>query len=112
MTGYGRYRGRRIFDVKKRILTQCHAEKRGYVTDCLIFEGEKDRDGYGRIKDHGKYRQAHSVLVDPTDDPKKNELDHLCYQVDCIRPSHLEWVTHEENLKRRRDRRKTTEENP
>jgi hypothetical protein len=28
------------------------------------------------------------------------EIDHLCYQRDCVEPTHLEFVTHGENIRR------------
>lgn len=98
-----KYRGygtERVFDVKRRLRSQSHLEDRGFDTPCLIFDGEKDRDGYGRIKDHGKYRPAHQIFMG--EPPFAGaEIDHLCKQRDCVRPTHLEWVTRVENMKRR-----------
>jgi hypothetical protein len=93
------YPKKRIFDVKKRLLSGSHQEDMGYVTPCLRWDGEKDKNGYGQIKDKGKYVWVHHVFKGRP--PEGLETDHLCETRDCSRPSHLEWVTREENLRRR-----------
>lgn len=108
---WGRY-SKPVGDVRTRLLSRSKQEDRGYETPCLIFDGEKDSEGYGRIKNKGKYVQAHWVLIGR---PQKGyEIDHLCHQRDCVRPSHLEVVTRQENTLRRgdtgRSKRATVEE--
>lgn len=93
------YPKKRVTDVKRRILSRARAEDRGYESACLIWLGEKDKFGYGKIKRNGKYVQAHWVIKG--DPPEGYEVDHLCHQRDCVRPSHLEYVTRAENTKRR-----------
>jgi hypothetical protein len=88
-----------IGTVKQRLLKRCRQEDRGYVTPCLIWMGEKDKEGYGKIKDGGKYVPAHWVLAGAP--PEGMQKDHLCHQRDCVRPSHLEDVTPSENTLRR-----------
>lgn len=73
--------------------------------------GEKDKDGYGRIKHKGKYVPAHWVLDGRP--PEGYEKDHLCHQRDCVRPSHLENVSRSVNTERRRsvgEKRRMTDE--
>jgi hypothetical protein len=88
-------------------------EDRGYITPCLIWDGEKDKEGYGRIKRDGRYIQVHWGLAG--DPPEGMEKDHLCHQRDCVRPSHLEDKTKSQNTRNRRgagnvSRRLTDEE--
>lgn len=98
-SSWGRY-SKPIADVRTRLLRKAKQEDRGFDTPCLIWYGEKDKEGYGRIKDGGKYVPAHWVLHGKP--PKGYEVDHLCHQRDCVRPSHLENVTRAENTSRRR----------
>jgi hypothetical protein len=90
--------------VRDRLLSRCIKEYRGYEVDnepsaCLIWTGEKDKYGYGKIKSDGRYIQAHHALKGRP--PVGFETDHLCKQRDCVRPLHLEFVTRQENLRRR-----------
>lgn len=61
-------------------------------------------NGYGRYmirpskKSSRAYRVAYEVLVGPV--PQGMELDHLCRVRCCCNPSHLEAVTHRENVLR------------
>jgi uncharacterized protein YerC len=102
----GRYPKKRILDVKKRILSRVRLEDRGWHTPCLIWLGEKDKDGYGRIKRDRHYIPVHWGLTN--DPPEGMEKDHLCHQRDCVRPTHLEDVTKSVNTLRRRGTGNTT----
>lgn len=57
---------------------------------------------YGYVYDGKRSRPAHDVLyelmVGPI--PEGLELDHLCRNTLCVRPDHLEPVTHQENMRR------------
>jgi hypothetical protein len=88
-----------MLPLRSRLLRRCTNEDRGYESLCVIWHGEKDRDGYGRIKRDGRRIPAHWVLKG--DPPAGFEVDHLCRQRDCVRPDHLEHVTRAENLRRR-----------
>lgn len=70
---------------------------------CWIWPGHLNNQGYGIIVgDDGKERRTHrvayEVLVGPI--PEGLELDHLCRVRACLRPDHLEPVTHTENVRR------------
>jgi hypothetical protein len=92
---------RRRQDVRKRVLLGVRSEDRGFDTPCWLWQGETDRNGYGRIKRDGRRIPVHWVLIG---DPAEGlEVDHLCRQRACVRPEHLEYVTHAENNRRKND---------
>lgn len=72
---------------------------------CWIWTAMRDKRGYGRIASGTKYgipllahRVMYEMLVGPV--PDGLELDHLCRVTSCVRPDHLEPVTHRENMAR------------
>ncbi len=70
---------------------------------CWEFTGAKDTRGYGQIRgDNGTPRDPHLVLWEALRGPVPEglELDHLCRNTSCLRPDHLEPVTHLENVRR------------
>ena len=77
-------------------------EHRPDLGPCWLWTDGQDSKGYGRFKVETKGRKAHVVgyelLVGPT--PNGLEPDHLCRVRHCVRPSHLEWVTHKVNVLR------------
>lgn len=77
-------------------------EDRGYVTPCWIWQGACDTQGYGLTSLERRRMQAHrryyELSVGPI--PTGAELDHLCHVRACVRPDHLEPVTHAENMRR------------
>lgn len=89
----------------ERVERLCVYEPRGYATPCRIFTGTK-WDGYGHIKVETDGRRvnvsAHRITyvhyMGPI--PEGLELDHLCRQRDCCEVTHLEAVTHLENVRR------------
>lgn len=70
---------------------------------CWVWEGFKDKKGYGRIWNPGGSQYAHVVVyeleVGPV--PPGHEVDHTCNNTSCVRPEHLEAVTGQENTHRR-----------
>lgn len=69
---------------------------------CWIWTGAVV-NGYGRFCiSAGKTTPAHRVLWEMKNGkvPKGYELDHKCRNKICINPSHLEAVTHAENMRR------------
>lgn len=81
--------------------------------DCLLWEGNLNSSGYGRIwvfyAELGlKQRYVHRVAWEAAFGtiPRGLEIDHLCCNTTCYYLPHLEVVTREEN-KRRADARVT-----
>lgn len=77
-------------------------EDRGYKTPCWIWQGGKDRLGYGLINRSEHQGVAHLWFWKMANGPVPEglELDHLCRVRGCVNPDHFETVTHEENVKR------------
>ena len=69
------------------------------VFGCELFDGPRDRDGYGRVG----ARLAHLVADERRHGtiPKGFELDHLCRVRACCADAHLERVTRAEQEKRK-----------
>lgn len=73
---------------------------------CWLWTGATNGRGYGRIGSEGgrsgrmiyAHRVMYELFVGPI--PEGLELDHLCRNPSCIRPDHLEPVTHLENVRR------------
>lgn len=78
-------------------------------TDCWIWTGYHDEKGYGQLIYRGKSYKAHRWFYEIVNDeiPKGLELDHLCRNRSCVRPEHLEPVTHIENVGRGLNAKKT-----
>lgn len=81
----------------ERILT-----KVTIIDDCWIWQGSKDKDGYGKLQVEKKTWRAHrlSYILFNGDIPFGKVIDHLCSNMDCVNPEHLEAVTQGENIKR------------
>lgn len=69
---------------------------------CWFWKAAKHPRGYGQIHDNDRGRMvsahivAYELTVGPV--PEGMELDHLCRNTSCVRPDHLEPVTHAENV--------------
>jgi hypothetical protein len=74
---------------------------------CWIWVGEKNRDGYGRIRVGEKKVSAHrfSYILAHGQIKKPFEIDHLCRRRDCVNPDHLEAVLHAVNVQRGESRK-------
>jgi len=76
-------------------------DKRG-PGDCWLWTASTDNRGYGKIWCAGRTLVAHRVSYEWANGPIQpgHELDHLCRTRSCVNPSHLEAVTHRENIQR------------
>lgn len=78
-------------------------EDRGHTTPCKIWQHGLNAGGYGRIGvGPGKQQYTHIVEWEAANGPVPDglELDHLCRQRACGEATHLEAVTHAENVAR------------
>ena len=77
-----------------------HVDRSG---DCWVWTAAKDKGGYGLVNQWPS-RMAHRISYELTVGPIPAglELDHLCRTRACVRPDHLEPVTHAENRRRSR----------
>ena len=69
---------------------------------CWIWNGAKNPLGYGKLYVDGRWLQAHRVAYELVYGPipEGADLDHRCRVPSCVRPSHLQPVTHRENILR------------
>lgn len=87
----------------------------GEDMNCWIWVGSLRDDGYGRFADKTKTHRAHrwlyEQLVRTLSDTE--QLDHICTNPPCVRPSHLQPITgatHAKVTKQQRDMLKANEE--
>lgn len=71
--------------------------------DCWLWTGGQTKRGYGifypvRDQHEGSHRVAYRISIGPI--PEGLEIDHLCRTKLCCNPTHLEPVTHIENVRR------------
>lgn len=87
---------------------QYRVEDCGYKTPCWVWQWSTTLEGYAEVRAESKTQRAHRVFYkrEYGPIPKSKELDHLCAPFggprNCVRPDHLEPVTHRENLSRGR----------
>lgn len=70
--------------------------------ECWEWTARRQTHGYGQLLWDGKWRLAHRIAYEMANGPVPagRELDHLCSNKACVRPDHLEAVTHRENILR------------
>lgn len=77
-------------------------EKVQKTDSCWLWTGSLVTSGYGQInishRNVPAHRWSYEQLVGPI--PDGLELDHLCMIKNCVNPTHLEPVPHQENTKR------------
>lgn len=71
---------------------------------CWLWTGDRNDLGYGYFRVVGKRWRAHRymlavILGQPIDGL---EVDHRCHNASCVRPEHLQAVTHQANGENRR----------
>jgi hypothetical protein len=67
---------------------------------CWIWTASRDHKGYGVFRSQKAYSIAYKWAAGPV--PEGLEIDHLCTVRSCVNPSHLEPVSHAENVRRGR----------
>lgn len=74
------------------------------VGGCWNWLGNTYPDGYGQVRHDGRCMGAHrwsfSHFVGPI--PAHLEVDHICRNRACVRPDHLQLLSHGENCRRAR----------
>lgn len=71
-------------------------------TGCWIWQLSRNAKGYGTVWHEGRCWLAHRLSFTLANGPIPSglSLDHLCRNPPCVNPSHLEVVTHAENVRR------------
>lgn len=74
----------------------------GSTTFCWMWQGALNNKGYGLVNRGKHLKLAHVLYYENAKGlvPTGMELDHLCRTPQCVRPSHLEPVTHTTNMRR------------
>ena len=91
---------------KRRPVEDRFLEKVKKTETCWLWLGATNGVGYGQLWVHElaktqlAHRIAYELYVVPV--PFGFEIDHVCGVRHCVNPSHLEAVTHAENLRRAR----------
>src|SRR6187549_5609 len=92
--------------VEVRLLAKCvpSAVNSYNGVPCLEWTGSiTSKEGYGKIRDEGNriaptHRIAYRLWVE---EPRPDQdVDHLCENPPCCEPTHLEAVSHAENVRR------------
>jgi hypothetical protein len=77
-------------------------EMHGRETECWVYPGKLNRQGYGQVSytygSMGAYRAAY--IISKGEPPKYFEIDHLCRNRACVNPAHLEAVPQSVNAYR------------
>jgi hypothetical protein len=77
---------------------------------CWLWTARLDANGYGAFSVHHRGITAHQmawILAGRPPIPKGMDRDHLCRVRHCVRPKHLDGVTHAENVRRGAQDRRT-----
>jgi len=96
----GRKRPYLPYDASKEVRFWSKVDK---SVECWLWTGVLYRNGYGQFGYGKGERRAHRIAwmwANGKPVPDGMELDHLCRVRRCVRPAHLEPVTHAENKKR------------
>lgn len=72
------------------------------ITGCWIHSVSPGNDGYARIHLKDGCAPIHRIVFQSCNGPIPDgmEIDHLCRNRACVRPDHLQLVTHRENVRR------------
>jgi hypothetical protein len=77
-------------------------QKINKTDDCWLWTAATNEHGYGVVRINKRLFKAHRVSyeIHKGEIPEGLSLDHLCKNRSCVRPEHLEAVTHRENCLR------------
>lgn len=66
---------------------------------CWVWQGYKNKLGYGRMNFRGKVRYTHRIIMELIGEIKNESLvvDHVCRNSSCCNPNHLRMVTQQTN---------------
>ena len=69
---------------------------------CWLWVGWRDKDGYGLFTPIHKHVRSHRFAYEEANGPIPDglQIDHLCRNPPCVRPSHMEVVTAQTNVLR------------
>lgn len=74
-----------------------------------MWRGWHNNLGYGYVRWQGRDRPVHRVVMEELGRVEQGQdVDHLCRNVGCCNPDHLEGVSHRENIRRGRAGTKTS----
>ena len=78
------------------------AERIDASGDCWVWTGPTINTGYGVVAFDGRTELAHRLVYEMLVGPILDgfEIDHLCRNILCCNPDHLEPVTRKENVRR------------
>lgn len=67
--------------------------------DCVVWTGNKNPDGYGRLWVHKSMVLAHRYAWEQENGPVPQgyEINHICWTPSCVKIDHLEIVTRSQN---------------
>jgi hypothetical protein len=89
-----------MFDSKtrKKFREKVRVQKDG----CWVWTGLRHPKGYGQFNAAGQSKYAHRYFYEFLNGhvPEGFELHHVCRNKSCVRPDHLECVTHGENIRK------------
>lgn len=95
----GALQGRKDIKIDLRLELQSVVNE---ATGCRIMTKKPTTGGYVQVRVDGTLRSAHRVAFELAGGviPDGYEIDHICNNPLCIEPTHLEAVTHAENVRR------------
>ena len=70
-------------------------------SDCILWSGNADKDGYGKIYWNKRHRRTHQVVWELSREkkiPKGNIIQHECDNPSCVNPEHLKLGTWLSNM--------------
>ena len=95
------------FEVRSRFMSKVFARS---DQACWLWQGTRDRRGYGYFWLNGRKAGAHRVAwtLWRGDIPEGLVVDHLCAHPPCTNPAHLQLLTAAENARQRQPPRRRT----